>query len=381
MKWYKPTKTARMAPSVPYDPSSSFDRKRMRKKINRDVSRFIGDKSHADTMARDLFQRWRDTGLYQVPQTTKPEEQPVQLPAVDVPDYPDTERLPHDREEARQMLLDMAKGMFPELSRKGMDVKQATDVILNSFWNRIFEIGRPTLEFYEKHVEPGYVQKVREKPWRSEYLGTLKRNLMDIYESTGKDRFGNALPPPETWPWAPLWWREWADTGIDMQKGSVDQFLSETFDVEYEPRTKARQTRLDPLKLPKYEEPKWFGPQEVPEPESAVASASRWFAYAKSKEDEHLVFCYRTIKDKKVREQVWETDPGTEEYELKDYNEVDVADGFHDLRKSKGSTAKGVLLRLSKEQLDALDEWEEKYRRTQVGEAEGKPLYAYVLKK
>jgi gamma-glutamylcyclotransferase (GGCT)/AIG2-like uncharacterized protein YtfP len=101
-------------------------------------------------------------------------------------------------------------------------------------------------------------------------------------------------------------------------------------------------------------------------------------AYAKSKEDEYLVFCYRTLKDKKVRNQIWETDPGTEKYELASHKEVNVTDGYDDLRESKDSTVKGVLLRLSKEQLDDLDDWETKYHRAEVGKMEGKPIYAYL---
>jgi len=103
----------------------------------------------------------------------------------------------------------------------------------------------------------------------------------------------------------------------------------------------------------------------------------KWLAYAKSN-NEYLVFGYRTLKESAVREEIWGIDPGTEPYELDGYKKVNVVDGFDNLEKSKDSNVKGILLRLSKEQLDALDDWEERYHRSRVGEMENKPIYAYL---
>jgi uncharacterized protein YyaL (SSP411 family) len=74
--------------------------------------------------------------------------------------------------------------MFPELHEKGLDPKGATDVIFRSFWNRIFEIGRPTLEFYDEHISPGYLQEVNDKPGRTKYLSRMRQDLVDLYEAT-----------------------------------------------------------------------------------------------------------------------------------------------------------------------------------------------------
>jgi len=183
--------------------------------------------------------------------------------------------LPQNEAEARTMLLDLAKKMFPKLEEKGLEPKEAADTIFKAWWEKVFDVGKPALEFYEKHIEPGLVEKVRNSPSQTKFLSQIKRDLLDIYQSNkGKDRFGKPLPKPDKWPWFPAWWRTWYKDSADLQKGNLEQLLTETFYVPIEQGKTRRLPRYDPIRIPKKREPASFDPAKpLPEEEPTTLVA------------------------------------------------------------------------------------------------------------
>lgn len=97
--------------------------------------------------------------------------------------------------------------------------------------------------------------------------------------------------------------------------------------------------------------------------------------------DEHVVFGYNTLKNPSTRKEIWGGDPGADRHALRGYRTVNTPAGLRTLKKEEGAEARGVVLKLTDNQLRKLDDWETQYRRARVGSLFGKPLQAYLAKR
>lgn len=93
------------------------------------------------------------------------------------------------------------------------------------------------------------------------------------------------------------------------------------------------------------------------------------------------VFVYETLLDKNLRKKLFKRDVKSKKAILPDYTEVDEGKGYHTISYSKGSVVKGEILFVTESEMKMLDDWEDRYNRTEETLESGEKAWAYVEKK
>jgi len=147
-----------------------------------------------------------------------------------------------------------------------MTPDQAASQIWDTWWARMHAIFKPALDFYEQHLPATYAglsENALSNPSRFQRAAQgAKSQLVSIYKQTGGlDANGQPMPPPEEWPHLAPWFYRFASY-YDLNKDTLTQYLYKSFGLTPPDEGVGRsRTRMDPLALPKAQEPAAFGPQ------------------------------------------------------------------------------------------------------------------------
>lgn len=93
------------------------------------------------------------------------------------------------------------------------------------------------------------------------------------------------------------------------------------------------------------------------------------------------LFVYRTLEDPKVQEEVLGHTVTTRPGVVVGYKEVDEGSDYHSIVPSSGDRVEGLVLTLTDEELEKVDEWEDDYYRSMIMLEDHSIVYVYIYNK